>query len=67
MLKSIVTGVGAVVLVGVVAVLLAFPTMWAWNYLMPAVFGLKCITATQALVMNFLSATLFKSSSYKPE
>lgn len=52
------------------AVLLALPTMLLWNWLMPAVLGLKEITFLQALGINFLTAILFKSppnSSNKQE
>lgn len=43
-----------------VAVLMAFPTMWVWNWLMPGLFGIKTITFSQALGINFLSSILFK-------
>lgn len=56
--------VGAIALVSaLIAVLLALPIMLCWNFLMPAVFGLPKITFVQALVMNVLSALLFKSGA----
>ncbi len=59
--------IGAVVLIVgtilLIAVLLAFPVMWLWNWLMPLIFGLTKITLLQALGLNILSNILFKSSS----
>ena len=44
------------------AIIMAFPTMWLWNYVMPYVFGLTPITLYQAMAINFLSSILFKSN-----
>lgn len=44
------------------AILMGFPTMWLWNYVMPYVFGLTPITLYQAIAINFLSSILFKSN-----
>ena len=44
--------VGAIAVVGlmfVLALLLAYPIMWTWNYTFPAVFGLPTIDVWQAL------------------
>ena len=57
-----------VVFIGIIfglALILALPTMWLWNWLMPAIFGLTKITFWQALGINLLSSILFKSSSSK--
>lgn len=54
---------GAVALIGFVALILALPTMWLWNWLMPKIFGLITINFWQALGINLLSSILFKSSS----
>lgn len=53
-----------IVLFGVISLLCAFPTLWLWNWLMPAIFGLKTITFWQAFGMNFLTSILFKSYNY---
>tara|TARA_B110000091_G_C13706932_1_gene428792 strand:+ start:142 stop:348 length:207 start_codon:yes stop_codon:yes gene_type:complete len=45
------------------ALLLIFPVMWCWNYLMPDLFGLTEITWQQAFVMSILSSLLFKPSN----
>jgi hypothetical protein len=47
----------------VVAILIAFPTMWLWNWLMPEIFGLPEIEVLQALGLNILGGFLFKGSS----
>jgi hypothetical protein len=45
-----------------VAILTAFPTMWAWNYAVPKTFGLPTISFLDAWCLNFLAGTFFKSS-----
>lgn len=56
-----------IVMVVVVGLLIMFPIMWLWNWLMPSIFGLGEITAWQALGLYTLCQTLFgsKSSSSK--
>ena len=52
---------GVIVLIAIVSLILALPTMWLWNWLMPILFGLTKITFWQALGVNILSNILFKS------
>jgi len=63
MLKTIIDTVIKILLVAVVicaiATLIAFPTMWLWNWLMPDIFGLKVINFWQALGLNLLASILF--------
>jgi hypothetical protein len=54
---------GVIGLVVVVAVLMALPTMWLWNWLMPVIFGLIKIGFWQALGLNLLAGILFQKSS----
>ena len=44
------------------AIILAFPTMFLWNWLMPDIFGLMKIDLYQAMGINFLTHILFKSN-----
>lgn len=44
------------------SLVMAFPTMWCWNYVMPYLFGLKVITFWHALSLNILAGMLIKSS-----
>jgi len=44
------------------SILLAFPTMFFWNWLMPDIFGLVKIDLYQAMGINFLTNILFKSN-----
>ena len=53
--------VGAI-LFAVLAFVVALPTMWLWDWLMPKLFGLREITFEQALGVNLLCGILFKSS-----
>jgi hypothetical protein len=43
------------------SLIMALPTMWLWDWLMPELFGLKTITLFQAWGVNFLCGMLFKS------
>ena len=44
------------------AIVLAFPTYFLWNWLMPNIFGLARIDIYQAMGLNFLANILFKSN-----
>jgi hypothetical protein len=44
------------------ALILGFPTMVLWNWLMPRIFGLTQIDIFQAMGLNFLSGILLKSN-----
>lgn len=35
---------GVIALIVIIAILLSFPIMWLWNWLMPVIFGLTKIT-----------------------
>lgn len=55
--------IGVVVVAAAIGLLMAFPVMWCWNYVMPHLFGLKTITWGQAWCLNFLCHLLIKSSN----
>ncbi len=55
--------IGTILLGISLALLFTFPTMWLWNWLMPAIFGLIKISFWQALGLNLLCGLLFKDSS----
>jgi len=60
-----VVGLAIAGLVGlaIVAIIIAFPTMWLWNWLMPVIFSLPEIGFWQALGLNLLSGILIKSTT----
>lgn len=67
-MKSIANQLGifaaALLLVALIAILLAYPTMLLWNgCLEPAVDGVNKIGLLQALGLNVLASILFKSYS----
>jgi len=62
-METLIKFLGIVALAIIVDLLLAFPTMWLWNWLMPIIFGLVKITFLQALGINVLCSILFKNSS----
>jgi len=53
--------IGFVITIALIAVVITFPLMWCWNYVMPDLFGLAEINFWQALVLSLLSSMLFKS------
>ena len=53
---------GVVALFVLFSLLLAFPVMWLWNWLMPVIFKLPTLTVWQAWGLNVLTSFLFKSS-----
>lgn len=60
-------GVGLTAIVGVIIVslIIALPFMLAWNYVMPAVFGLKTISWLQSWCLIAISTVLFKNTNSK--
>lgn len=48
-----------------IAVLLALPTMWLWNWLMPKIFNLTTINFWEALGINLLCGMLFSKKLTK--
>lgn len=61
--KIITVVVGGIGLIFLLAIILALPTMWLWNSLMPDLFGLKTVSFWQALGLNLLCSILFKGNS----
>lgn len=65
--ESLFVSLVAIVFVAVLSVaftaLFALPVEWLWNYVVPALFGLKSITFMQAWALNLLCSFLFKSSN----
>ncbi|CAN5363925.1 hypothetical protein BH09BAC5_BH09BAC5_21670 [soil metagenome] len=58
-MKWIFKGLCVAILVAVAALGFGYITMYLWNWLMPAVFGLKAITYWQAFGMLILAKILF--------
>ena len=58
LLSGIIVFFGVAVLICVIAIILAFPTMWLWNWLMPDIFRLPTISVWQALGLLILSGLL---------
>jgi hypothetical protein len=46
----------------VVAMVVALPVMWLWDWLMPTLFGLTEITWPQAMGLCLLCSMLFKAN-----
>lgn len=57
--------VGIVLVVAAIlglSLVMALPTMWAWNYAMPYLFGFKTISWLQSWALCWVAFTLIKSS-----
>jgi hypothetical protein len=54
-------------MIAIVIVILGYPLMVLWNWLMPVIFGLPEITFWQAIGLNLLSTVLFKSTTIKKD
>jgi len=50
-------------MLAIVIVILGYPLMLLWNWLLPDIFGLPEITFWQAIGLNLLSTILFKSTT----
>jgi hypothetical protein len=65
-MEKVVVVVGVIVLTVItalgVSLVLAYPTMLAWNYVMPHAFGLPTVGLWHAFALNYLATTFFKSS-----
>ena len=61
MIKTILEFIG---LLCIIAVILGYPLMLLWNWLMPELFSLPIISFWQAIGLNILSSIIFKSSNY---
>ncbi len=53
-----------VVIAGGLSLLVGFPLMLLWNWLMPVIFGLPVIGFWQSVGMFFLSSILFRTPQY---
>jgi hypothetical protein len=58
-IESIATFLG---LIAILIVLLGYPVMLLWNWLIPELFGLSEITFWQAIGLNILCTILFRPS-----
>lgn len=67
-MEKLISWLGAIflilVIVAIIALVVAFPIMLLWNWLMPVIFGLTTINIWQALGLGLLSGMLFKSTSF---
>lgn len=61
-MEIIVKVVGILVVVFAIVIASCIPVFYLWNWLMPAIFGLKTITFWQAVGLTFLCSFLFKST-----
>lgn len=61
-LTGLVTFIGILVIAFLIDLLLAWPFMLLWNWLMPMIFGLTTLTFWQSFGLMLLTSFLFKNS-----
>lgn len=61
-LTGLVTFIGILVIAFLIDLLLAWPFMLLWNWLMPMIFGLTTLTFWQSFGLMLLASFLFKNS-----
>lgn len=61
--KAIGLIIAGIATVAIVILILGFPTMWLWNWLMPEIFGLPTINFWQAIGLMFLSYLILPKTS----
>ena len=62
-LEVLVTIIGILVIAFLLDLLLAWPFMLLWNWLMPMIFGLTTLTFWQSFGLMLLASSLFKGNS----
>lgn len=62
-MKTFVTIMTAIIVAVGISLLMAFPVMWLWNWLMPMLFGLIKLNFWQSFGISLLTKLLFPSSS----
>jgi len=62
-MRQIIESIGVIIsLLAILAIILGYPVMLLWNWLMPTIFGLTKITLWQAIGINVLCHILFQDS-----
>ena len=63
-IKSVLIGIFIfIAILSIASFIIAFPTMWIWNWIMPEIFGLPKITYSQAVGLQLLSTLLIRSTN----
>lgn len=61
--KGFMAVLGGIALVASLCLILGFPAMWLWNWLMPIIFHLPEISFWQAIGLMFLSYLILPGKS----
>jgi len=62
-IEGILIALGAIVVIFLLGLLMAWPVMLLWDWIMPILFGLGVITFWQSWGLLVLTGLLFRSSS----
>ena len=60
--EGFITVIGVVILAFLIDLILAWPFMLLWNWLMPMIFGLTTLTFWQSFGVILLASFLFKNT-----
>ena len=61
-LEKLVIALGIIALGAIVMTAGAYPFKWAWNYVMPELFGLPRIGALQSFCLMWVMSSMFKAT-----
>lgn len=48
----------------VLMLIMTWPIMWAWNYIVPSMFGLDSLSWGEALCLHFVASAFFGGPRY---
>lgn len=65
LLKALGVVFASLVVIAIIAAITAYPIKWLWNWLATDLFGLRSISALEALGLSVLSGLLFGTSAGK--
>jgi len=65
-METLIKVIGAIGLVVIgligIALLMTYPLMWSWNYVIPKLFGLPSISPLEAFCLYMVAGSLIKST-----
>ena len=62
-MKVIAAGILLLFAAFALSLLMALPTMWLWNWLVPSIFGLREVGLLEAFGLNLLSSMFFSHTT----
>lgn len=54
---------GTLLLLVILAIIMGFPTMWLWNWVVPKIFGLVSVGFWDSVGLNLLAGVFFRTTN----